>query len=203
MATAVVFTTSVAAVQQRAFELIWTLPRLIGVGSYFRQLTWAVSLGLYSILMLGLGRFSRYLFDDLGWPGLLCISIAQGFGTFLFYWWSQHWLLARRITWRALFPGAFAVGVLTTIMFRLSRAIMPGQISWQVHAYGLVGGVFVLSVWLMILSVVIFGGVLLGALVSERRAHTRHPENARPPLTPIGLASAAAEAVAPPAEAAA
>jgi uncharacterized BrkB/YihY/UPF0761 family membrane protein len=80
---------------------------------------------------------------------------------------------------------------------------MPGQISWQVHAYGLVGGVFVLSVWLMILSVVIFGGVLLGALVSERRAHTRHPENARPPLTPIGLASAAAEAVAPPAEAAA
>jgi membrane protein len=203
MATAVVFTTSVAAVQQRAFELIWTLPRLIGVGSYLRQLTWAVSLGLYSILMLGLGRFSRYLFDDLGWPGLLCISIAQGFGTFLFYWWSQHWLLARRITWRALFPGAFAVGVLTTIMFRLSRAIMPGQISWQVHAYGLVGGVFVLSVWLMILSVVIFGGVLLGALVSERRAHTRHPENARPPLTPIGLASAAAEAVAPPAEAAA
>ena len=38
MVTALVFTTSVASVQQRAFELIWTLPRVIVVLSYFRQL---------------------------------------------------------------------------------------------------------------------------------------------------------------------
>ncbi|HKC27350.1 MAG TPA: YhjD/YihY/BrkB family envelope integrity protein [Jatrophihabitans sp.] len=195
MITALVFTTSVAAVHQRAFELIWTLPRLIGVASYLRQLIWAVSLGVYSIVVLGIGRFSRYLFDDLGWPGLLCIAVAQGFGTFLFYWWSQRWLLAGRVTWRALFPGAFVVGALTTIMFRLTRVILPGQISWQVHAYGLVGGVFVLSVWLMILSVVIFGGVLLGALMSERHAHKLNPDTARPLLTEVGLASTAADVV--------
>jgi len=168
--TAIVFTTSVAAVQQRAFELIWTLPRKIGLRPYLRQLTWAVMLGVYSGVMLLLGRLGRTLDQHIGRPGLLAVAVTQGVLTFLFYWGSQHWLLAGRVTWRALFRGALFVGIGTTILFRLTRVIMPGQIAWQVHAYGLIGGVFVLSVWLMILSVVIFGGVLLGALVTERRA---------------------------------
>lgn len=110
-------------------------------------------------------------------------------------WWSQHWLLDGRVSWRALRAGAISVGIATTILVRLSRVIMPGQISWQVHAYGLIGGVFVLSVWLMILSAVIFGGVLLGALIVQRRATA---EQADPqttdtsPLTLAGLDSSAA-----------
>ena len=62
------------------------------------------------------------------------------------------------------------MGAATTVVVRLARVIVPGQITWQVHAYGLVGGVFVLSVCLMVLSVVIFAGALLGALVVQRRA---------------------------------
>jgi uncharacterized BrkB/YihY/UPF0761 family membrane protein len=64
-----------------------------------------------------------------------------------------------------------------------------------VHAYGLIGGVFVLSLWLMILSVVIFGGVLIGALITERRAAKTGADagNAdESPLTVAGLESAAA-----------
>jgi membrane protein len=193
LVTAVVFTTSVAAVQQRAFELIWTLPRKIGVRPYLRQLSWAVMLGVYSGLMLLLGRLGRILDDQIGRPGLLAVAVVQGGLTFLFYWWSQHWLLAGRVTWRALLRGALFVGIGTTILFRLTRVIMPGQIAWQVHAYGLIGGVFVLSVWLMILSVVIFGGVLLGALVTERRASAqvaREDGTEVSPLTAAGAASA-------------
>jgi membrane protein len=169
MITAIVFTTSVAAVQQRAFEMLWTVPRVIGVRSYIRQLVWAVMLGAYSSVMLLLGRLARELDDHVGRPAMLAVMVGQGALTFLFYWWSQRWLLGGRVTWRALRPGAVCVGVGTTVLFRLTRVIMPGQISWQVHAYGLIGGVFVLSVWLMILSVVIFGGILLGALFTERR----------------------------------
>ena len=115
--------------------------------------------------------------------------------TFLFYWWSQHWLLAGRVTWRALLHGAFAVGLLTTVMFRITRWVMPSQLSWPVEAYGLIGAVFVLSIWLMILSVVIFGGTLYGALVTERRAQraaaAAGPDDAiRSPLTAAGLDSA-------------
>jgi membrane protein len=194
MVTALVFTTSVAAVQQRAFELIWTLPRVIGVRTYFRQLVWAVVLGGYSSVMLVLGRLARELGDDVGRPAMFAVMAAQGALTFLFYWWSQHWLLGGRVTARALLPGAIAVGVGTTILFRLTRVIMPGQIGWQVHAYGLIGGVFVLSVWLMILSAVIFGGVLLGALITERRAGPDDGGDLEDsPLTLAGLRSAADE----------
>jgi membrane protein len=194
MITALVFTTSVASVQQRAFELIWTLPRIISIRSYCRQLAWTIMLGIYSLGMLGLGRVGRILDQHIGRPGLTCIAVVQGVVTFLFYWWSQHWLLAGRVNWRALLPGALCVGVGTTVLFRLTRVFMPGQVSWQVHAYGLIGGVFVLSVWLMILSVVIFGGVLIGALITERRAAKAGSDAGNvdeSPLTLAGLESAA------------
>lgn len=169
MVTALVFSTSVASVQQRAFELIWALPRRIGVLPYLRQLTWAVALGVYSGVMLVLGRWARVLAEDWGRPILVAVMVLQGVLTFLYYWWSQHWLLAGRVSWRALLPGAACVGLGTAVLFRLTRVIMPGQIAWQVRAYGLIGCVFVLSVWLMILSVVLFGGVLIGALLTERQ----------------------------------
>jgi membrane protein len=193
MVTAIVFTTSVASVQQRAFELIWTLPRVIGVRSYLRQLVWAVLLGGYSVVMLGLGRLARQLDAHLGRPWMFAVMGIQAVLTFAFYWWSQRWLLGGRVRWRALLPGAAFVGVLTTIQFRLTRVIMPGQIAWQVHAYGLIGAVFVLSVWLMILSTVIFGGVLLGAVIAERRLDVCTAGDLdRTPLTVEGLASAEA-----------
>jgi membrane protein len=192
MVTALVFSTSVAAVQQRAFELIWTLPRVIGVRSYLRQLLWAVMLGVYTGVMLLLGRLGRELDENVGRPALLCVIVVEGVLTFAFYWWSQRWLLGGRVTWRALLPGAIAVGVGTTILFRLTRMIMPGQIGWQVHAYGLIGGVFVLSVWLMILSVVIFGGVLIGALMTEKRVGSLDAGDVgKSPLTVAGLHSTA------------
>lgn len=200
--TSVIFSTGVAAVQQRAFERIWTLPRIISVRSYLRQLAWAVMLGGYSMVMLGLGRLGRELTETLGLPAMMCIAIVQGAVTFLFYWWSQRWLLAGRVTWRALLPGAVTVGVLITIMFRVTRWVMPHEMTWPVRAYGLIGGVFVMSVWLMILCVLIFGGTLFGALLSERRADTAQPAaavdaqdaagtTAASPLTAAGLDSAA------------
>jgi membrane protein len=194
LVTALVFSTSVAAVQQRAFELIWTLPRVSGIRSYTRQFTWAVMLGVYSTAMLAVGRIGHSFEGDSERPFLVVAAIAQGALTFAFYWWSQRWLLGGRLEWRALLPGAICVGVGTAILFRLTRVIMPGQISWQVHAYGLIGGVFVLSVWLMILSAVIFGGTLLGALITQRRADQGRMERGdtdESPLTLEGLDSAA------------
>jgi membrane protein len=195
MVTAVVFSTSVGAVQQRAFELIWTLPRRIGVRPYVRQLAWAVGLAVFSGAVLLAGRIGRWVNDSLFDTGPVAAVLLQAVVTFAFYWWSQHWLLGGRVGWRALRLGALGVAIGTTVLVRLSRWIMPGQISWQVHAYGLIGAVFVLSVWLMILSVVIFGGVLLGALIEQRRAterdRTSSQFDANGPLTLSGLDSAA------------
>jgi membrane protein len=192
--TALVFTTSVAAVQQRAFELMWALPRVRSVRSYLRQLTWAVALGAFSIGILLIGRWGRAIDAHVVALGTLASAILQGLITFVFYWWSQRWLIGGRVSWRALLPGAIAIAVATSVLVRLSRVIMPGQISWQVDAYGLIGGVFVLSVWLMILSAVIFGGVLIGVLITERRAARSGADPGSrdaSPLTLAGLRSAA------------
>ncbi|MGI8678184.1 MAG: YhjD/YihY/BrkB family envelope integrity protein [Jatrophihabitans sp.] len=193
--TAVVFTTSVAAVQQRGFELIWTLPRLTGVRSYLRQLAWAPALTVFTVFVLIAGRLGHWLNHNVVGIGPWAVILLQSVVTVLFYWWTQHWLLRGRVEWRALLPGALAVGILTTAMVRISHAIMDGQISWQVHAYGLVGAVFVLSVWLMVLSAVILAGILIGAMFVERRNNPKlapvGDEIERSPLTVKGLISAA------------
>jgi membrane protein len=202
MITAIVFTTSVAATQQRGFELIWTLSRVSGLRSYLRQLIWTPGLTIFSLAVLAAGRIGHWTDAHVVGLGAWTATIAQGFLTFLFYWWTQHWLLGGRITWRALLPGSLAVGVLTSIMVRISREIIPPEIAWSVHAYGLIGAVFVLSVWLMVLSIVIFGGVLLGALLTERRAEKRAERGFVPvtdelPLTVAGLDSAANQELSP------
>jgi uncharacterized BrkB/YihY/UPF0761 family membrane protein len=44
---------------------------------------------------------------------------------------------------------------------------MSGQIVTEVSDYGLVGSTFVLSVWLVLLSGILFGGALLGQILVD------------------------------------
>jgi len=50
--------------------------------------------------------------------------------------------------------------------------VLPGQITDAVADYGPVGVTLVLSIWLVVLSGVIFGGALLGAVIVDRRQAT-------------------------------
>lgn len=168
--TAIVFSTSVGAVQQRAFELIWALPRISGMRCYLRQLVWAVGLGVFSLGMLFASRLGKIINDDLVSLGFVTGMVLQSMLVFVFYLWSQHWLLQGRVRHRALVPGALAIALGTALMFRISREIIPQQIIWQTHAYGSIGVVFVLSAWLMVLCLVIFGGAVVGALTFQRHA---------------------------------
>jgi membrane protein len=200
MVFSILFAATVATVQQRGFEMIWTLPRVAGIRSYVRQLVWAPALAAYSVAVLLAGRGGQWIDRHLVPVGPVLTSLLQGALTLLFYWWSQHWLLRGRIRWRSLFPGALAVSLFLVATVQISRAVLPGQIAWQVHAYGEIGAVFMLSIWFMAASVITFLGVLVGALIAERRHDPeRRPTQTpgSPPLTEAGLRSAAsAEAVA-------
>ncbi|MGN6608435.1 MAG: hypothetical protein ACTHMS_15660 [Jatrophihabitans sp.] len=169
MIGAVVLSTSVGAVQQRAFELIWNVPKLRGLRCYLRQLAWAPTLAVFSVGMLAAAGPGRWLDRHVAGAGGWSVMAIRVLLVAAFYVWSQFWLLDRRIPTRSLLPGSVAVGVLTIGLVEASRLVVPGQITWQVQAYGLVGVGFVFAEWLLILSVLIYVGVLIGALVAEAR----------------------------------
>ncbi len=109
---------------------------------------------------------TRLVLDDLG----------EGDPVVLLHGWSldrtcwEHQVPALRVCWRHLVPGALAVAAGTLLLVKLSNLVLPGQIDEQVAEYGLIGAVFVLSIWLMVLSAVLLGGTLLGAVLIQRRA---------------------------------
>jgi membrane protein len=164
---AAVFGTGVAATQQRGYEMIWSQPRT-GLRSTLRHLVWVISLLAYLIVMWYAGHLAHNANQWAHVAGLLR-GVAQFVLSLLFYWWSQHLLLSGRIKWRSLFPGAVCMTLATTALVGASGLVLPGQITEAVTDYGFVGVAFVLSIWLVVLSGVIFGGALLGAVIVERR----------------------------------
>jgi len=50
----------------------------------------------------------------------------------------------------------------------VSQLVLPGQITEQVDEYGLIGATFVLSIWLVVFSAIVFGAALAGAILVER-----------------------------------
>ncbi len=171
---AVVFGTGVAATQQRGYEMIWSRPRS-GLRSTLRRLLWVIGLLAYLVVLWYAGRLGH---DINRWAhvGLPVRAVAQFVLSLLFYWWSQHLLLSGRIRWRSLFPGAVCMTLGTTVLVMVSGVVLPGQIAEAVNDYGPVGATLILSIWLVVLSGVIFGGSLLGAVVVERhqaKAHRR------------------------------
>jgi membrane protein len=162
-----VFGTGVAATQQRGYEMIWSQPRT-GLRSAARQLAWMISLLAYLISMWLLGRLGHNV-DRWAHVGTLTRGVGQFALTLLFFWWSQYLLLSGRIRWRTLLAGAVCMTVATTVLVVVSGFVLPGQITEAVTDYGFVGAALILSIWLVVLSGVIFGGALLGAVIVERR----------------------------------
>jgi len=173
--TTAALSTGVAAVHQHAFELIWNLPRRSGPRAYLRQLVWIPTMAGFTVGVLVATRVGVWMDEHLPGVGEWAVVALRAAIILGFYWWSQHWLLSGRIAWRALLPGAIAVAILTSVLVEVSRIVMPAQISWQLRAYGLIGAIFVLAIWLMILSTLIFAGVLIGSLLAQRPPPGKHP----------------------------
>ncbi len=165
------FGTGVAATQQRGYEGLWSLPRAGIRASTWRQLLWVLGLMVYMFAILYAGRLGHHGRGRVH-SSVVFRAIAQFLVSLLFYAWSQHLLLGGRISWRRLMPGAFCMALGTTILVIVSAVVLPGQITDQETDYGLVGAAFVLTVWLVVLAGVIFGGGLLGAIIVERRRPT-------------------------------
>ncbi len=103
-----------------------------------------------------------------------------------------HYLPDRRVAWRQAFLG----GAITSLLFAAGRYLIGLYLAEAApgSAYGSMGALVLLLVWIYYASVVFFVGALLTAVIDER-LHARRqarilptsPENPRPPSDGISM----------------
>ena len=118
-----------------------------------------------------------------GRPGLLAVI---GLVALTGFWWFTIWfLLARRISWRDLFPAAVATAVFWVGMEAVFSVIFSGTVISDDKKYGPIGVVFALMSWLIAIGVVIILGAVAGIVWQERnlsfRAALKKLPRFRPP----------------------
>jgi membrane protein len=130
--------------------------------SLWRMPVWVVAAIAASALTVAVN-------DELGALGagdVLVVVVDVGLNV-AFWWWSMHFLLSGRRTWRYLLPAALATAlfwlglrVFSTLLF--SDAIVANQ-----NKYGSIGVVLILMSWLIAVGVVILLGAVVGVVWRE------------------------------------
>ena len=168
----VLATTAVAFVGtlQQNYELIWNMPRCPRVQRWWRHPVWLtvfLSFGLLlAIIQVGI---------EGGANENSAADVAAIVATALFFSWSEYFLLAGRVPKREVIPGGVATAIGLLGLHGFSKLFFSGMIVDQSHDYGLIGVVFVLMSWLVGAGVVLVGGPAVGAVISRRIFHPRHP----------------------------
>jgi membrane protein len=160
---------------QTGYEKIWHLP----AGQWhtvWRRVVW-------------LAVLTAYLFAEAESGSVLREGSLQAFGRIgltvlfgvLFFWWGQRFLLAGRIPWRALLPGAFATMLGLVGLRSFSYLVFSPLIVSNAVSYGSVGTVLVVQSWLIGVGFVVFGGAMVGRHLHERFARVAaHGKTRRP-----------------------
>jgi membrane protein len=117
------------ATLMRGYETIWDLPAG-GRRDAWRPLVWLVVFFALVVAAFWVGQLGSGVVGQLA-TALLALPVAVAWA-----WWSQHLLLAGRVPWRALLPGAVALalalaGLRLFLHFYLSR-----NIESQYRSYG-------------------------------------------------------------------
>lgn len=157
------FGLSFVSAVQVGFERIWSLPpaRLMSV---WRRVVW----------LAGLIGFLFVAADTSLMPHNLLRTVVQTVfataGSTAFFWWTARFLLAGRVNWMPLLPGAMltAAGLVGLRLF--SAIVFSPLVVSSAEAYGAIGTVVVITSWLIGIGFVLFGGGLLGRLLMEHSA---------------------------------
>lgn len=183
--------TAVFARLQDALNLIFRTDaaRLPGLRAWIRKrvLSFGVVLALGFLLLVATTVSTVLQLILAGMPSLLPVfgSLASLALYALSFALLYHFLPDRRVRWRqALFGGLITAGLFVlgrwAIGLYLATAA-PGS------AYGSMGAMVLLLVWMYYAAVVFFGGALITAVIDERaRARRIAQANAAPPAAPPG-----------------
>ncbi|MFE1962959.1 YhjD/YihY/BrkB family envelope integrity protein [Streptomyces sp. NPDC059479] len=151
---------------QTGYEKAWELPTARW-HTMWRHVVWLAMLVFFLMVFVNTSITSQSVIE------LTLSTVGDLIATFLFFWWSQRFLLAGRVRWRALIPGAIAtaLGLLGLRVF--SRLVFSPLIAANAVTYGPFGTVLVLQSWLVGVGFVVYGSALVGRLYHEHRMHLR------------------------------
>ena len=137
-------------------QLVSPLPQLARVLSAFPGLLLPGALP-----PTGAGLTQGLLDALLGWSGLLLLALLL------------LWVLpSRSPSWRAILPGAFttATGLLLAKPLLLHLVLWLGR---RFQAYGILGGVLVLTIWVWLVGLLLYLGMVVGVTCSTGRGSAR------------------------------
>ncbi|MFI8326652.1 YhjD/YihY/BrkB family envelope integrity protein [Streptomyces sp. NPDC085529] len=156
---ALVSATSFSRAMARVCERAWGLPR---AGTRIGAWRWAVWL-LALVVVVLLQAPIRDGFGAGAWLGVpLFFVLAVGV-----WLWTQHLLLAKRVPWLPLLPGALLGAATSTALGITARFYMPGALNRALAEYGGLGLVLTLLSWLIVVCAALTFAFTIGAVLAR------------------------------------
>ncbi|GGL88060.1 hypothetical protein GCM10010129_34860 [Streptomyces fumigatiscleroticus] len=165
--------TALSRALQRLCERAWHLPR-----SGLRTASWRWAAWL--LVWVGALVVQGLVHNGFGAGWVLGVPL-QLVGSVLLWWWTQHLLLAGRVGWLPLLPGAVLTGVGVVGFSAVSALWLPHSLRLSVERYGPLGSVFTVLSWLILFFATIALGVAVGHVIAHDEAFRRRLRLPEPP----------------------
>ncbi|MGW6393441.1 YhjD/YihY/BrkB family envelope integrity protein [Streptomyces sp. NPDC055103] len=155
---ALVSATSFSRAMARVCERAWRLPRARTRIAAWRWVVWLLVLLLVVV-------FQGPIRNGFGAGALVGVALTFLVATGVWLW-TQHLLLAKRVAWLALLPGALLAATATTTLGLTARLYVPGAVDRAMGEYGAFGLVLVMLSWLIVVCGAVTFAVTIGAVVA-------------------------------------
>jgi membrane protein len=158
-------TIGVAGSVQVMYERAFSLDHFHGLRSVLRCAAWAGSVGALLIVDSLIDAPVHRV------PAGIYSSSVINFATLVaFFWWSAHFLLAGRVSWRKHFPSALATAILFVGLGVFSSFYFSKTVISDNNLFGSIGVVFSLVTWFISIGAVIAIGAVIRVVWQRRRA---------------------------------
>jgi len=155
-------TLAVASSLQQIYEKAFRLEHR-GLRDLYRLLIWVVVLCAVVTFESLVGRPVR---DTSAGP-ILAVIVTFAVMT-PFFWWTMHFLLSGRVSWRKLLLPAIATGAFFAGLGVFSKFYFSSTIISDSRTYGTIGAVFGILTWLIAIGAVIILGAVAGVVWDRR-----------------------------------
>ncbi|MFI9741047.1 YhjD/YihY/BrkB family envelope integrity protein [Streptomyces sp. NPDC052494] len=163
---ALVSATSFSRAMSRVCERAWRLPRAKTRIAAWRWVAWLLVL-LVVLVLQGPIR------DGFGAGALVGVILTFLLATGVWLW-TQHLLLAKRVPWLALLPGALLAAVASTALGLTARIYVPAAVDRAMGEYGAFGLVLVMLSWMIVVCGAVTFAVTIGAVIAEEPPLNRY-----------------------------